>query len=136
LFRSLSGGFESFFTGREVPRNPLAEREAQARETVEDPLAAPPGSDPLEESEEPVVGPEAPEAAESAPVADDEPPQLTQAAEGARLVVIGDTDFVRDDVTSGAYVRIGGPASAQGLFFFAALIDWLAEDRDLIDLMG
>src|SRR5690606_26107528 len=42
LVVDLSGGFESFFTGREVPRNPLAEREAQARETVEDPLAAPP----------------------------------------------------------------------------------------------
>jgi ABC-type uncharacterized transport system involved in gliding motility auxiliary subunit len=61
---------------------------------------------------------------------------LLTAAPGARLVVIGDSDFVRDDLVTGEYQRIGGPMSVFGPTFFVNLLDWLAGDQDLYDLRG
>jgi ABC-type uncharacterized transport system involved in gliding motility auxiliary subunit len=51
--------------------------------------------------------------------------------------VIGDADFVRDDLVQGVYARAGGPASGgTARPFFAQLLDWLVEDQDLVALQS
>ena len=51
-----------------------------------------------------------------------------------RIVMVGDATFLRDDLIGGALRQQGGPVSAYGLVFFAQMLDWLSEDRDLIAL--
>lgn len=51
-----------------------------------------------------------------------------------RIVVIGDSDFLRDDFVRGEYQQIGGPASLYGALFFGVMLDWLSQDSDLMSL--
>ncbi len=128
------GRFPSYFEGRQIPQRP---REEAAGETAEasDPLDEPVGGDPLAGGDEDPIGPDPDAAAGTteAPAAD-EPAPIFVARPGARLIVIGDSDFIRDDLVSGAYQQLGGPVSTIGRLFFVNLLDWLAEDRDLFDL--
>jgi len=62
-----------------------------------------------------------------------DPDPIMQAPEHAQLIVIGDSDFVRDDLITGEY-RQTGPVSAFGPVFFQNLVDWMAEDQDLLEL--
>ena len=61
-------------------------------------------------------------------------PILLRAAESARLVVLADSDFIRDDLVRGDYQKLGGPVSSMGGFFVLSLLDWLAQDDDLVAL--
>lgn len=61
----------------------------------------------------------------------------TTAEKPGRIVVIGDADFVRDDIVRGDYAQAGGPVSGRmAAPFFAQLLDWLAEDADLVALQS
>ncbi|MGC6489441.1 MAG: GldG family protein [Planctomycetota bacterium] len=131
LMCEVRGRFGSFFAGRDRPLRPseAAERDARGegppRDDVDDPPAA--QAPPEEQGPQP-----APPSAEAAL-----PPERamrTEAAAAGRIVMVGDATFLRDDLLSGAMQQQGGPVSAYGLVFFAQMLDWLSEDRDLIAL--
>ncbi|MGA0058211.1 MAG: Gldg family protein [Planctomycetota bacterium] len=128
LLVDLRGKFRSAFAGRAIPRAP------GSVDPVEDadPLEGPVGTSPAEAAEQ--VGPSLPSGGSEASTASAEPTALVDAAEGARLVVVADATFLRDDLVGGEYQQVGGPVSAVGPMFFANLLDWLAADRDLFEL--
>jgi ABC-type uncharacterized transport system involved in gliding motility auxiliary subunit len=108
LMIDLSGTFPSCFAGRELPESIRALRA---------------GAD--------GAGEEGQDGGEDAPA----PELIERSPETARVVVIADSDFVRDDLVRGDYARLGGPASGeQGRIFMRALLDWLAQDDDLVAL--
>lgn len=152
LMVDLRGSFPSFFAGKERPKTPAEIKEAEARKQEaekpgEDPLQQPVQPDPDKaKTEEPAkpgqpeVGPPPPtpaeaEAAAAAEAASREP-RLEQATARGRIVVIGDSDFLRDDLVQGTYVQRGGPCSLMGGAFWLSMLDWLSEDRDLIELQA
>jgi ABC-type uncharacterized transport system involved in gliding motility auxiliary subunit len=158
----LRGTFASFFAGKKIPpRKPPEKKE----ETPKDPLAGPITGDPVasqpasqpagdaaasqpaQVGEQPAVaasqpasqpevaGPPAPEAPK--PQDDkDKDPEPVFTGKPATLLVIGDADFVRDDLATGEYAQRGGPVSQFGHRFFSNLLDWMAEDEDLLALMS
>lgn len=65
---------------------------------------------------------------------DKDPPPILQAEKRGRLVVVGDSDFIRDDLIQNEYAQFGGPISPAGAVFFGNMMDGLAEDRDLLAL--
>ncbi len=89
--------------------------------------------DPETEEGAEVVGPPAPPAPAEAEEEADPDPVLASTQPG-RIVVIGDSDFVRDDFLGGEYSQQGGPVSLYGAAFVGNLIDNLAEDKDLLAL--
>ncbi|MFM1873133.1 MAG: hypothetical protein RL398_2555, partial [Planctomycetota bacterium] len=127
LMVELKGRFASFFADAPTPKRPSQIKEEDAKKA-----AAKDGEKP---AEAPAVGPEPAPGVDAAPVSSD-PEPLRTATQAGRLVVIGDSDFVRDDLVTGAYRQSGGPVSALGPAFFAQLLDWLAEDRDLVALQS
>ncbi len=89
----------------------------QAKQGLEGPPKAPSGPSP-----DAALGADEPELIESSPA-------------GTQIVVIGDSDFIRDDVVNDGYRRSGGPTSRfTATVFFANLLDWLAGDQDLFEL--
>lgn len=148
LVVALQGAFPSFFAGKTLPP-----RKKPAKEEV-DPLTekvgkegedeAPSQQEPSEQepdTPEPVGPPIAAGAEGDGVDKDKDPPFLAQAAPTAQLVVVGDSDFLRDDFVSGAYgsqvgkAMVVGPASDQrAAWFIAALLDWLIQDSDLVAL--
>jgi ABC-type uncharacterized transport system involved in gliding motility auxiliary subunit len=143
LMAEVRGSFTSFFAGKSMPL-PEGEyrgeeegskliREDQSQEDTTVPLN-PKAGDP--DTPDDQQGPPAP----ATPALDtdsysDEPDMILKSAEGAQLVVIGDTDFIRDDLIGRLYVNVGGPTSVRTApIFFANLLDWLAGDQDLFQL--
>lgn len=64
-----------------------------------------------------------------------EPEPIFRAKEGAQLIVVGDSDFIRDDLTRLDYYPLGPFDPNQlGVVFFARLLDWLSKDQDLVAL--
>jgi ABC-type uncharacterized transport system involved in gliding motility auxiliary subunit len=58
-------------------------------------------------------------------------------ASPGRIIVVGDATFLRDDVIGGDYKGIGGPVSGGAAMpFFGQMLDWLSDDRDLVDLQS
>ncbi|MEO6595512.1 MAG: Gldg family protein, partial [Planctomycetota bacterium] len=147
LMVELRGKFGSFFAGGERPKRPseikeeeakkaaAAAKEAEPKEPV-DPDK--PAVKPAEKVDE--VGPQPPPAPQAtddqvAPV----PPEAVMLANGTvpgRIVMIGDADFLRDDLVRGDYGQAGGPVSTNGPTFFLQMLDWLSEDRDLVALQS
>jgi len=124
LVVELRGSFPSFFRGREIPLRPGQTRKEPSTGNGEN------GG--------PEIGP-----SPQAPAAEDkdaDPPTIEVAPPDAQLVVIGDTDFVRDDLVGGVYGGAGsgnagpGPFSRMGETFFANLIEYLTEDTELQEL--
>lgn len=68
---------------------------------------------------------------------DREPDPILRAVTPARVVVIGDADFLRDDLVGGPkgfpYGQFG-PVSPSGRAFFINLLDWIYQDDDLVAL--
>jgi ABC-type uncharacterized transport system involved in gliding motility auxiliary subunit len=138
LMVDVRGRFPSFFAGQDRPKRPSEIKEeeqkaAAAAAKVDDP------NTPVDESKpDPDAGPQ-PDAVK--PVTDGaalaaEAPMLTEAVQPGRIVAIGDADFVRDDLVNRTYAQQGGPCSMMAGPFFAQLLDWLAEDRDLVELQS
>ncbi|MDA0374061.1 MAG: GldG family protein [Planctomycetota bacterium] len=130
LLVELRGRFRSAFAGRAVPAAPGAV--VPPSEPSPDPLAEPVGTEPGRSGDE--VGPVVPGADPSRSDGPGDLPLIDEAREGARLVVVADATFLRDDLVGGEYQQVGGPVSAVGPMFFANLLDWLAADRDLFEL--
>ena len=140
LMVDVRGTFRSFWAGRDRPQRPSEIKEAEAKKAEAERLAAaaaegegatdPAAADP--------IGPPPPkeEDAPAIPTAAPEADALQQGVAPGRIVVIGDSDFVRDDLVRGDYRQAGGPYSALGGSFFVGLLDWLAEDRDLLELQA
>ncbi|MEC7584858.1 MAG: Gldg family protein [Planctomycetota bacterium] len=158
LMAEIDGRLPSFFAGKPRPKRPaeIKWEEAQAaaaeaaKEEDADPLEEPgeadpaaaaekPGQDPVpEKPEKPELGPPTPPEAETpeAPEPEPEADQLTEATAAGRIVAIGDSDFIRDDLLRGDYRQLGGPMSLNGLQFFAQLLDWISQDDDLVALQS
>ncbi|MEZ5963638.1 MAG: GldG family protein [Planctomycetota bacterium] len=151
LIVALQGAFPSAFAGRPLPPrkppvkkdvDPLSEKVGKEGEDEAPKADAPKGEEgKTDESQDPEpIGP--PIAGEEGQEGDKDadPPFLDKAGPGAQLVVVGDSDFLRDDFLSGMYGQMGrarvvGPTSDQrAAFFFAALLDWLIQDADLVAL--
>jgi ABC-type uncharacterized transport system involved in gliding motility auxiliary subunit len=142
LMSQVRGRFSSFFAGGERPKRPseIKEAEAAAKEKeskdkdtgVTDKEQKP---DQKPEAKKPVDGPEAQKPVD-APKPPPEPEPLTKGDKPGRIVMIGDSDFVRDDLVRGDYAQAGGPYSTMGAVFFLGLLDWIAEDSDLVALQA
>jgi ABC-type uncharacterized transport system involved in gliding motility auxiliary subunit len=131
LLVALSGEFPSWFAGRAIPPRPTEPKATPPKDPLEDPIGEPP---PKEEPSP--LGPPVELGSGAGPAAKDaEPAALTRAAAGAQLVIVADSDFVRDDLILGEYGQVG-PVSQLGASFFLTLLDWLAQDRDLFGLTG
>jgi ABC-type uncharacterized transport system involved in gliding motility auxiliary subunit len=135
LMVEVKGRFSSFFAGHDRPKRPSEIKEEEAKKAAaENPPTPPPDvADPNAAAAKPVLTDAKPEtpavAAEAAMVERGEKP--------GRIVVVGDSDFIRDDLVNGVYSQAGGPVSANSaVTFFAQLLDWLAEDRDLVALQS
>ena len=136
----LKGTFASAFAGLPVPPKPQAE--------------APPPVKPTDDwfnsggrrGAEGGIGPVL--AGGAQPAGEPAEPRLERAPETADLLVIGDATFLRDDFYGFDYLRqvkgAGGVAmygpvdGKQGgpQFFFKNLLDWLAQERDLLALQN
>lgn len=138
LMVDVRGRFTSFFAGGERPKRPSEIKEEEARKAADGKAAEAKqdGEVPADASKD-VVGPEAPKPAD-AEVAK-APPEADMRKQGdkpGRIVVVGDSDFLRDDFVQNTYVQAGGPLSRFGPAFFSQMLDWLAEDSDLVALQS
>jgi ABC-type uncharacterized transport system involved in gliding motility auxiliary subunit len=134
LMVEVKGRFSSFFAGHERPKRPSEIKEEEAKKAAaENPPPTPPDvADPNAAAKPPVA-----EAKPETPPVPAEAAMVERGEKPGRIVVVGDSDFVRDDLVSGAYTQAGGPVSANSaVTFFAQLLDWLAEDRDLVALQS
>ena len=132
LMCEVKGQFSSFFAGRERPLRPSEAAEKEAREGSDDVAAA--GGDEQDKSSAPQdVGPQ-PKGEQPAPAVAEERAVRAASDVPGRIVMVGDATFLRDDLIGGSMRQQGGPVSAYGLVFFAQMLDWLSEDRDLIAL--
>ncbi len=141
LMVEVTGMFQSFFASGERPKRPSEIKEEEAKKAAEQ---APKVDDPNTDVDEskPVVeqGPPKPDKKDkdsaTAPLAP-EPAMVAQGEQKGRILLIGDADFVRDDLVRGEYRQAGGPMSSQfAPSFFAQLLDWLAADSDLVALQS
>ncbi|MBL9080018.1 MAG: GldG family protein [Planctomycetes bacterium] len=138
LMVDVRGTFASFFAGAERPKRPseIKEEEAKKAEAERQAKAAAEGEatepKPADEQGPPPPDAKQPEGPKAAPEAD----PLAQAQAPGRILMIGDSDFLRDDLVRGDHRQAGGPYSTLGGAFFVALLDWLAEDRDLLELQS
>lgn len=140
---ALEGSFPSFFVGKAVPpkrpkvdakpeTDPLKEKVGKEGEKPTEPT-----KDEKDGADQ--VGPK-PAGQDADDAKDRDPPLLEKAAAGAQLVVVGDADFLRDDMVGGAYAQPGkagfvGPVSDNlSLLFLNVLLDWLVQDTDLVAL--
>jgi len=134
----LKGTFTSAFAGLGAPPKPQAEVAPVAKPTDDWFSGADRGTGGG-------IGPVLPG---DQPTGEAAEPRLEQAPETADLLVIGDATFLRDDFYGYDYMRqvpiaagvsMYGPADGkQGApqFFFKNLLDWLAQERDLLALQN
>ncbi|MBL8738405.1 MAG: GldG family protein [Planctomycetes bacterium] len=132
LMVEVEGRFASVFAGQPRPQRPSEIKEAEARkaagDSITDPTKPPGWTEGQDGAKEPPK--------ETAPLATERAMRTTGEKPG-RIVMIGDADFVRDDIVRGDYAQSGGPFSGrQAPPFFAQLLDWLAEDADLVALQS
>ncbi|HEU4418778.1 MAG TPA: GldG family protein, partial [Planctomycetota bacterium] len=134
LMVQVKGRFGSFFAGGPRPKRPSEIKEEEAAAAAKDKekeagVAPDSGQKPED------VGPVATKPVD-APKPPPEPEPLTKGDKPGRIVMIGDSDFIRDDLVRGDYHQAGGPYSILGETFFAQLLDWIAEDSDLVALQA
>lgn len=137
LMVEVKGKFSSVFAGQDRPKRPSEIKEEEAKKAaakVDDP------NTPVDESKQdgpPAPGKDDKQGKEADKPVAPEAPMRTTAERAGRIVVVGDADFVRDDIVRGDLAQGGGPVSgSMAAPFFAQMLDWLAEDRDLIALQS
>lgn len=148
----VSGKFTSFFADKEIPLRPQ-EKVAAKKKDTKDPLADDWGEEGGEKKEE-----------QPAPIVEKPEPsnetKLSASTKPGLVLVIGDSDMLRDDFIMGAYAQppqsamntplpLFGPCDkginiqaqrpqdrggSRAVGFFKSILDWLAEDRDLLEL--
>jgi ABC-type uncharacterized transport system involved in gliding motility auxiliary subunit len=141
LMVDVKGRFSSFFAGQDRPKRPSEIKEEAAKKAAgEPPKVDDPATDIDESKPNADQGPPAPAkdvAAKDAPALAAEPVMVTTGERPGRILLIGDADFLRDDLVGQVHARAGGPYSGQmAAPFFAQLLDWLAEDSDLVALQS
>jgi ABC-type uncharacterized transport system involved in gliding motility auxiliary subunit len=151
LMVEVKGKFTSFFASQERPKRPseIKEEEAKKAEAAakdKDADAAQGDKDRGDKDKKDGVTPVTPKPEGPQPADKSKPeiaPVVAEAAmvergeKGGRILLIGDSDFVRDDFLNRSYVQAGGPYSGSTAApFFAGLLDWLAEDKDLVALQS
>ncbi|HEU4417452.1 MAG TPA: hypothetical protein VFT55_00860, partial [Planctomycetota bacterium] len=135
LMVQVKGRFGSFFAGGPRPKRPSEIKEEEAAAAAKDKekeagVAPDSGQKPDD------VGPVATKPVD-APKPPPEAEPLTKGDKPGRIVMIGDSDFIRDDLVRGDYQQAGGPYSTPlGRTFFEQLLDWIAEDSDLVALQA
>lgn len=141
LMVDVKGRFTSFFAGQDRPKRPSEIKEEEAKKAAaEAPKVDDPATD-IDESK-PKTEPGPPAAPKDVPAKDTpafaaEPAMVTTGERPGRILLIGDADFLRDDLVGQVHARAGGPFSGQmAAPFFAQLLDWLAEDSDLVALQS
>ncbi|MFT4840703.1 MAG: ABC-type uncharacterized transport system involved in gliding motility auxiliary subunit [Planctomycetota bacterium] len=131
LMVEVQGEFQSFFVGKAVPKRPSQILEESRRAKDE----AKPGDEPVEPSSD-ANGPQPAKLSDSV-ASNAEDPMRPASASPGRIIVVGDATFLRDDVIGGDYKGIGGPVSGGAAMpFFGQMLDWLSDDRDLVDLQS
>jgi ABC-type uncharacterized transport system involved in gliding motility auxiliary subunit len=145
LMVDVRGTFTSFFAGGERPKRPAEIKEEEARKAADAAKAegaakdgaAPADAKEGEAAQADPIGPVPPKAAEAEDTKlPEEAPMRTKGDKPGRIVVVGDADFLRDDLVRGDYRQAGGPVSVNGPAFFFQMLDWLAEDQDLVALQS
>lgn len=137
LMVEVKGKFSSVFAGQDRPKRPSEIKEEEAKKAaakVDDP------STPEDESKQdgpPAPGKDDKQGKDADKPAAPESPMRTTAERAGRIVIVGDADFVRDDIVRGDLAQGGGPVSGNMAYtFFSGMLDWLAEDRDLVALQS
>ncbi|MCA8976982.1 MAG: hypothetical protein KDC98_19820, partial [Planctomycetes bacterium] len=142
LMAEVRGTFTSFFQNRERPLRPSELKEAEAKKAAAAANGEQNGDEQAakEDADKPPaepIGPEPPPAADgSTGESPTEADKVTRGERKGRIVIVGDSDFIRDDFVSGNYAQMGGPYSVLGGAFFSNMLDWLAEDSDLVALQS
>lgn len=145
LMVELKGVLASYFDGKARPKKPSELKEEEARKEKEkaEAKAKEAGEvpdQPREDAKEAAKdqpekqGPPAPPAEDAARPTVQEPDPVTRGTKAARIVVVGDSDFLRDDLVQQTYVQRGGPYSVTGGMFWIGMLDWLSQDQDLLEL--
>ncbi|MBK8100140.1 MAG: GldG family protein [Planctomycetes bacterium] len=144
LMVEVKGTFTSFFSERERPKRPAEIKEEEAKKkAAEEAAAKDPLTEPVKDAPDAPVakvdeqGPPPPKTddqGDAVPKVVPEADKVVQGTAPGRIVVIGDSDFIRDDFVNQSYARLGGPWSIVGRDFFTLLLDWVAQDRDLAEL--
>jgi ABC-type uncharacterized transport system involved in gliding motility auxiliary subunit len=161
LMVDLHGTFPSFFEGRPRPKRPAEIKEEEAKKKAEEEKkkaeeeAKKQADAPKDQAKDEAKtdaktdaatpqkqGPEAPKKGEDKAKDKDQPPppvppeaeQLTKAKAAGRIIVVGDSDFLRDDFVRQDYLQMGGPVSVSASLFFGTMLDWLGRDADLAAL--
>ena len=134
LMAEVRGRFSSFFAGRERPKRPSEIKEAEAKKAEEEAKQAEAAAKQKDGEQTPPA--DKPAADDAAAVAT-EAPAAERGDRPGRIVVVGDADFLRDDIVRGDHAQAGGPVSGRSAApFFAQMLDWLAEDKDLVALQS
>lgn len=150
LIVALRGTFPSAFAGKDLPPrkkpvkkevDPLTQKVGKEGEEPPQETTPPEAAEQSGQEPEP-IGPPIPGegGSEQAADKDEDPPFLAKAAPEAQLVVVGDSDFLRDDFVTGVYGQVGkamviGPVSDQrAAAFLNNVLDWLIQDSDLVAL--
>jgi ABC-type uncharacterized transport system involved in gliding motility auxiliary subunit len=149
LMVEVQGRFSSFFAGMDRPKRPSEIKEEEAKKAAaaakekeqaeqaqqKDDAAAAAGEKP-----NPDAGPQPADKTDAAkqdpPPAPAEPAIVARGEKPGRILLVGDSDFLRDDLVNRGYAQAGGPVSLLAHSFFPQLLDWLAEDSDLVALQS
>ncbi|GDY02113.1 hypothetical protein LBMAG49_14420 [Planctomycetota bacterium] len=152
LMVDLAGNFPSFFAGKPRPKKPseIKEEEAAKKQAIlrEEEMEKAAEANPAlvkdadkiaqlpdqKDADKITQGPPKQDAEGVTEAAQKDPLPMLAAKAPGRIVVIGDSDFLRDDFVRGEYQQIGGPASLYGALFFGVMLDWLSQDSDLMSL--
>ena len=146
LMCEVNGKFTSFFAGGDRPLRVSEAKELEAKKAAEaaEKAALDAGEKPGEKGEAEAqkpppdpIGPKPPPSADAQePEIEPERDMIAAGERNGRIVMIGDSDFLRDDLVRGDHARVGGPYSVLSGVFFSNMLDWLAEDRDLVELQA
>lgn len=136
LMVDVRGTFASYFANGERPKRPSEIKEEEAKKLADDAKKAENQATGKDAQDPQQVGPDKPKEDAVAAAVPTEPAMLAKGDKPGRIVMVGDSDFIRDDLVRGDYRQAGGPWSTMGPTFFAGMLDWLAEDRDLIALQS
>ncbi|MCB9878375.1 MAG: GldG family protein [Planctomycetes bacterium] len=118
LMAEVRGRFVSYFAGMERPLRPSEAAAVKPGEAAPSPGVPPP------DAPQPTVIAE-------------ERAMLVEGERAGRVIIVGDSTFLRDDVIRGDYAQVGGPVSGNiGSTFFANLLDWISDDADLVELQS
>lgn len=136
LMVEVRGTFTSFFAAGERPKRPSEIKEEEARKAAAASKGEPPKDPATPVPPDEIGPPPAKDKVAEKPTLPAEPAPVAKSTKPARIVVIGDSDFIRDDFVRGDHRQAGGPYSMFGGAFFTQMLDWIAEDRDLADLQA